>query len=82
MTLCHRITTTEVSAKLKVVILPQTPYSSDLAPSGCFLFSRIKKDLKEKRFDTILAIQVALTRSLNSLVREDFQGAYEQWKKR
>src|SRR5215510_13453377 len=72
----------EVLAKFNVATLPQTPYSPDLAPSDFFLFPRIKRDLKGKRFDTIPALQAASTRSLDSLPCEEFHGAYEQWKKR
>lgn len=72
------LVTTEVLANFNVATLPQAPYSPDLTPSDFFMFLRIEKDLKENQFDTIPVIQIASTRSLNSLACEDFHEAYEQ----
>lgn len=74
--------TTETLEKMPVTLLPQPPYSPDLAPSDFFLFPLIKRDLKGKRFDTIDDVQEATTTALNRLSAEDFQSGYEQWKKR
>lgn len=71
----------EVTAKFCVELLSQSTYSTDFAPSD-ILFPDVNKDLKGKLFDTIPVIQTSLTNYLNSFVREDFQRAYKQWKKR
>jgi len=42
----------------------------------------VKKDLKGQRFADIPAVQRASTRVSESIPKEDFQGAYEQWKSR
>lgn len=69
-------------AKNKVATLNQPPYSPDLAPSDFFLFPRLKKDLKGRRFDDVAAVQMATTTGLSSIPVSEFQGAYESWKKR
>ena len=43
----------EFLAKNKIVIMPQPPYSPDLALAGFFLFPKLKTPIKEKRFATI-----------------------------
>ena len=48
---CHKSTKTMVKLnKLSFKLLPQPPYSSDLAPSDNWLFSDLKKMLQGKRF--------------------------------
>lgn len=73
---------TQILARNKVATLPQPPYSPDLAPSDFFLFPRMKKDLKGKRFGTIAAVQAASTKVLNNIQVEEFQEAFRQWKTR
>jgi hypothetical protein len=49
------------------ILVPQLPYSPDLAPCDFFLFSYLKQHLKEKHFtregQVIAAVRVFLTRS-------------------
>lgn len=73
---------TEVLTRFNVPTLPQPPYSPDLAPNDFFLFPRMKRDLKGKRFDSVAAVQKASTKVLDSIPVEEFQGAYQQWKSR
>jgi histone-lysine N-methyltransferase SETMAR len=40
-------------AKSNMVLLPHPPYSPDLAPCDFFLFPRMKKTLKGKRFSDV-----------------------------
>ena len=42
--------------KTKTVIMPQPPYSQDLAPADFFLFPKVETP-KEKRFATIEEIK-------------------------
>jgi transposase len=44
-------------AKTKLTVLPQPPYSPDLAPSDFFLFPKLKYTLKGQRFQTIQEIK-------------------------
>ena len=43
--------------KNKTVIMPQPPYSPDLALADFFLFPKVKTAIKEKRFATIEEIR-------------------------
>ena len=47
----------EFLAKNKTVIMPQPPYSLDLASAVFFLFSKLKTLMKGKRFATIEKIK-------------------------
>jgi hypothetical protein len=62
----------EFLAKHHVATLPQPPYSPDLAPADFFLF-------KERRFESIPAIQAAVTTALNEVLVEALEGAYRAW---
>ena len=44
-------------AKNNTVIMPQPPYLPDLAPCDFFLFPRLKRPMKGRRFDTIWRMQ-------------------------
>jgi hypothetical protein len=55
-----------------VATLPQPPYSPELAPADFFLF-------KGRRFESIPAIQAAVTTALNEVPVEAFEGAYRAW---
>uniref|UniRef100_A0A8C3CED1 Transposase n=1 Tax=Cairina moschata TaxID=8855 RepID=A0A8C3CED1_CAIMO len=72
----------EYLAQHKVAMLPQPPYSSDLAPPDFFLFPRIKSTLKGKHHASVEALQEAVTRELNSIPVQVFPEAYENWKTR
>ena len=63
-------------------LVPHPPYSPDLAPAYFFLFPRIKRDLKGRRFDTLEDVISALTRALNSILVEEFQRCFKEWKQR
>ena len=41
-------------AKTNTTVMPQPPYSSDLAPSDFFLFPKLKKPMKGHRFAEVL----------------------------
>ena len=47
----------EFLAKKKIPVLPQPPYSPDLAPCNFYLFPKLKLKLKGHRFGTIEQIQ-------------------------
>lgn len=72
----------EFLAKHNVATLPQPPYSPDLAPADFFLFPRIKTTLKGRRFDSIDAIQAAVTTALKEVPVEAFERAYRAWESR
>uniref|UniRef100_A0A8C3CC15 Transposase n=1 Tax=Cairina moschata TaxID=8855 RepID=A0A8C3CC15_CAIMO len=72
----------EYLAQHKVAMLPQPPYSPDLAPPDFFLFLRIKLTLKGKHHTSVEALQGAMTRELSSIPVQAFLETYENWKTR
>jgi transposase len=65
----------EFLAKNEMTVVPQPPYSPDLAPVDFLLFPKLKSTLKGHRFQTI---------EENSLwdLRAIPQNAFQNWKKR
>jgi len=47
----------EFLAKQETIVVPQPPYSPDLAPADIFLFPKLKSTLKGRRFQTIVEIK-------------------------
>jgi len=58
------------------------PYSPDLAPCDFFLFPRMKRDLKGKRFQNVDEVKEKTTEALKDTILQEFQNCFEQWKKR
>lgn len=69
-------------AKHGIPQVQQPPYSPDLAPCDFFLFPRLKKTLKGRRFDDQAAIKKNATAELLSLPRNAYKDCFEQWKHR
>ena len=67
-------------AKNETVIIPQPPYSLDLAPADFFLFPNLKTPMKGKCFAIIQEIKEKSKLSL--LTKSEFQKCFEDWKKR
>jgi hypothetical protein len=59
-----------------MTVIPNPPYSADLAPCDFFLFPKIKLQLKGRRFDTIEEIQA------ESLTEKYLQEAFQRWRRR
>ena len=56
------------------------PYSSDLAPCDFFLFPRMNKVLKGKRFPDVEEMKRKTTEALNGITLKKFQDCFEKWK--
>ncbi|UYV74035.1 hypothetical protein LAZ67_11001900 [Cordylochernes scorpioides] len=69
-------------AKHGIALLPQPPYSPDLAPNNFFLHPKIERVLKGPLFDSIPEIKENSKNILKSLKDEDFQRCFDIWKKR
>ena len=69
-------------AKNSTHIVPQPPYSPDLAPSDFWLFPKLKRPLRGHRFESIEEIQRESLRVLRAIPENDFQACFEDWKKR
>jgi len=74
---------TEFFAKKNgMVVIPQPPYSRDLAPADFFRFPKLKSTLKGRHFDSIADIEKNCTADLKKIPEAAFQAAFESWKKR
>jgi histone-lysine N-methyltransferase SETMAR len=51
--LCTAYIVQEFLAKSKMAVVPDPPYSPDLAPSNLFLFTKMKIKFKGRRFDKL-----------------------------
>ena len=55
-----------------IEIVPQPPYSTDLAPCDIYLFPK----LRGYRYETIEEMKEVLTKFIDTLTQEDFHGAF------
>ncbi|KYN30749.1 hypothetical protein ALC56_14951 [Trachymyrmex septentrionalis] len=69
-------------AKNNTIIMPQPPYSPDLAPCDFFLFPKLKRPMKGRRFATIEEIKAASLEELKAIPKSAFQKCFDDWKKR
>ena len=53
--------------------VPRTPYSLDLAPCDFWLLSK----LSDCRFETIEEMKDAVTKIIDTVAQEDFNGAFQ-----
>jgi len=65
-----------------MTVVPEPPYSPDVAPADFFLFPQLKSSLKGCRFQTIEEIEENWTRDLYTIPQNKFQDAFQNWKKR
>jgi len=75
------VLTQQFLVKNKISVIPQLPYSPDLAPCDFFLFPKMKLKLKGRQFD-IEDIQAESQRVLDTLKEKDFQEAFQKWRRR
>ena len=68
-------------AKNNALMMPQPPYSPDLVPCDFFLFPKLKRPMKGRRYAEI-EIKVASKEELNKITKNDFLKCFEDWKKR
>ena len=76
------VLTHQFLAKNKIAVISHPPYSSDLAPCNFFLSPKMKLKLKGRRFDTIEEIQAESQRVLDTPTENDFQEAFQKWRRR
>jgi transposase len=68
----------EFLAKHETTVIPQPPYSPDLAPVDFFLFPKSKSTLTGPRFQTIEELEEKSLWALHAIPQNTFQN----WKKR
>ncbi|EFN84732.1 hypothetical protein EAI_10534, partial [Harpegnathos saltator] len=69
-------------AKNSTHIVPQPPYSPDLAPCDFWLLNKLKRPLWGHRFDSIEEIKAESKKVLKAIPEKDFSDCFEDWKKR
>jgi len=72
----------EFLAKQDMIVVPQSPYSPDLAPVDFFLFPKLKSTLKGRRFQMIEEIKENSLQDLRAIPQNTFQDGFQNWKKR
>lgn len=72
----------EFLAKHNTVVMPQPPYSPDMAPCDFFLFPKVKRTLKGQRFSTIDEIKAKSQAELKAIPKEAFHQCFTNWKLR
>ncbi|UYV78738.1 hypothetical protein LAZ67_16002611 [Cordylochernes scorpioides] len=68
-------------AKNNTLMMPQPPYSPDLAPCDFFLFPKLKRPMKGRRYPTLDEIKTASKEELKKILKNDFLKCFEDWKK-
>ena len=63
-------------------VVPQPPYSPDLALCDFWLFSKLKRPLGGHRYDSNEEIKVESKKVLKAIPEIDFKNCFEDWKKR
>ncbi|UYV73504.1 hypothetical protein LAZ67_10003846 [Cordylochernes scorpioides] len=58
------------------------PYSPDLAPCDFFLFPKLKRPMKGRRYATLDEIKTASKEELKKIFKNDFLKCFEDWKNR
>jgi transposase len=71
----------EFLAKHETTLVPQPPYSPDLALSVSFLFPKFKSTLKDSQFQTIEEIGKISLWDLCSIAQNAFQNWKELWER-
>ncbi|UYV62765.1 hypothetical protein LAZ67_2001857 [Cordylochernes scorpioides] len=70
-------------AKNNTLMMPQPPYSPDLAPCDFFLFPKLKRPMKGRRYATLDEIKTASKEELKKIFFfYDFLKCFEDWKNR
>ncbi|UYV79263.1 K02A2.6-like [Cordylochernes scorpioides] len=69
-------------AKHNTLMRPQPPYSPDLASCDFFLFPKLKRPMKGRRYATLDEIKTASKEELKKILKNDFLKCFEDWKNR
>ncbi|UYV73518.1 KDM1A [Cordylochernes scorpioides] len=72
----------DLFAKNNTLMMPQPPYSPDLAPCDFFLFPKLKRPMKGRRYAMLDEIKMASKEELKKILKNDFLKCFEDWKNR
>ncbi|UYV84371.1 hypothetical protein LAZ67_X001959 [Cordylochernes scorpioides] len=67
----------DLLAKNNTLMMPQPPYSPDLAPCDFFLFPKLKRPMKGRRYATLDEIKTASKEELKKIFKNDFLKYFE-----
>ncbi|UYV70083.1 hypothetical protein LAZ67_7001725 [Cordylochernes scorpioides] len=67
-------------AKNNTLMMPRPPYSPDLAPCDFFLFPKLKRPMKGRRYARLDEIKTASKEELKKILKNDFLKCFEDWK--
>ena len=62
------------------LIVPQSPYSPDMAPCDFWLFPKLKRPLRETRFESIDEMKAESKKALMAIPEKDYLACFEDWK--
>jgi hypothetical protein len=63
-------------------MMPQLPYSHDLATFHFFLFQKVKSTVKGQHFESTEGVQRHVMQVLKDIPQNVFQECYKQWQHR
>ncbi|UYV80715.1 hypothetical protein LAZ67_19001522 [Cordylochernes scorpioides] len=72
----------DLLAKNNTLMMPQPPYSPDLAPCDFLLFPKLKRPMKGRRYATLDEIKTASKEELKNILKNAFLKCFEDWKNR
>ena len=72
----------EFLTKHETTVVPQPPYSPDLALADLFLFPKLKSSLKGRRFQMAEEIEENSIRDLLAIPQNTLQDEFQNWRKR
>ena len=64
--------------KMAIKIVPHPPYSPDVGPCDFCLFPKFKEKRRGGRYETIEETKEAVTKVIDTLAQEDFDGALQK----
>ncbi|UYV76008.1 hypothetical protein LAZ67_13002114 [Cordylochernes scorpioides] len=67
-------------AKNNTLMMPQPPYSPDMTPCDFFLFPKLKRPMKGRRYAMLDEIKTASKEELKKIFKNDFLKCFEDWK--
>ncbi|TND00015.1 MAG: mariner transposase [Bacteroidetes bacterium] len=65
--------------KRRVKLLSHPPYSPDLVPCNFWLFPKVKKMLRGRRFQSEKELKTAVKIALNSISKREFRDCFKKW---
>ncbi|UYV85044.1 hypothetical protein LAZ67_X004391 [Cordylochernes scorpioides] len=70
----------DLLAKNNTLMMPQPPYSPDLPPCDFFLFPKLKRPMKGRRYATLDEIKTASKEELKKILKKYFLKCFKDWK--